>query len=30
MNGSTGELTPMQIYAVGARPMGVLITNLGG
>jgi 6-phosphogluconolactonase len=30
INGSTGELTPMQTYAVGARPMGVLITNLGG
>jgi len=30
INGSTGELTPMQTYAVGARPMGVLITSLGG
>jgi 6-phosphogluconolactonase len=30
INGDTGELTPMQTYAMGARPMGVLITNLGG
>jgi 6-phosphogluconolactonase len=30
INGDTGELTPMQTYAVGARPMGVLITDLSG
>ena len=24
------ELTPMEVYDVGKRPMGVLITNIGG
>ena len=26
----TGELTPLETYSGGKRPMGVLITNLGG
>ncbi len=30
VNGDTGELTPLEIYSVGKRPMWVLITNLGG
>lgn len=25
----TGALTPLETYAAGKRPMGVLITNLG-
>ena len=29
-NGETGELTPLEIYSVGKRPMWVLMTNLGG
>ena len=28
-NGETGELTPLEIYSVGKRPMWVLMTNLG-
>ena len=27
---STGGLTPLETYAAGKRPMGVLIANLGG
>ena len=30
INGDTGELTPLETYSGGKRPMGVLITNLGG
>ena len=30
INQDTGELTPMEVYDVGKRPMGVLITNIGG
>lgn len=30
INADTGELTPLETYSVGTRPMGVLITNLGG
>ena len=30
INGVTGELTPLETYSGGKRPMGVLITNLGG
>lgn len=30
VNGDTGELTAMVTYSAGKRPMGVLITNLGG
>jgi 6-phosphogluconolactonase len=29
INGDTGELTPLETYSVGNRPMWVLITNLG-
>ncbi len=29
VNGDTGELTPLEIYTVGKRPMWVLITSLG-
>src|SRR5215831_1850837 len=29
INGETGALTPLETYAVGQRPMGVLITRLG-
>ena len=29
INGGTGELTPLATYAVGNRPMGVLITQQG-
>ena len=30
VNGDTGELTPLETYAVGKRPMWVLVTRLGG
>ena len=30
VNAVTGELTPLETYSGGKRPMGVLITNLGG
>ena len=30
VNGETGALTPLGTYAVGKRPMWVLITRLGG
>jgi 6-phosphogluconolactonase len=30
INGETGALTPLETYAVGQRPMGVLVTRLGG
>ena len=30
INADTGELAPLETYSVGKRPMGVLITNLGG
>lgn len=30
VNGETGALTPLETYAVGQRPMWVLMTNLGG
>ena len=30
INSETGELTPLETYSVGARPMGVLITSIGG
>ena len=30
INGDTGELTPLERYAVGQRPMWVLMTRLGG
>jgi 6-phosphogluconolactonase len=30
INGDTGELTPLETYAVGQRPMNVLIANIGG
>lgn len=30
VNGDTGELTPLATYPLGKRPMGVLITSLGG
>ncbi len=30
VNGDTGELTPLETYSVGKRPMWVLITRLGG
>lgn len=30
INGDTGELTPLQTYNVGRRPMWVLTTRLGG
>jgi 6-phosphogluconolactonase len=29
INGETGALTPLETYAVGQRPMGVLLTRLG-
>lgn len=29
INGETGELTPLATYAVGQRPMAVLVTRLG-
>ena len=29
INGETGALTPLATYAVGQRPMGVLVTRLG-
>ena len=28
VNGDTGDLTPLETYSVGKRPMWVLITNL--
>ena len=28
INGDTGELTPLETYPVGQRPMGVLVTSL--
>jgi len=30
INGDTGELTPMETYSMGKRPMWVLVTSLGG
>jgi 6-phosphogluconolactonase len=30
INGDTGGLTPLETYAVGKRPMWVLVTSLGG
>jgi 6-phosphogluconolactonase len=30
VNGETGALTPLETYAVGQRPMWVLMTRLGG
>jgi len=30
INQDTGELTPLEVYDVGKRPMWVLITNIGG
>jgi 6-phosphogluconolactonase len=30
INAETGELTPLETYAVGQRPMWVLMTSLGG
>ena len=30
VNGNTGELTPLETYSVGERPMWVLMTSLGG
>ncbi|MCI0802487.1 MAG: beta-propeller fold lactonase family protein, partial [Chloroflexi bacterium] len=30
VDAATGELTPLETYPVGKRPMGVLIANLGG
>ena len=30
INGETGALTPRETYAVGQRPMWVLMTRLGG
>jgi len=30
INGETGGLTPLETYAVGQRPMWVLMTSLGG
>ncbi len=30
VNAETGELTPMETYSAGKRPMGVLIANIGG
>jgi 6-phosphogluconolactonase len=30
IDGDTGELTPLETYAVGERPMSVLTTQLGG
>jgi len=30
INGDTGELTPLETYSVGKRPMWVLMTSLGG
>jgi 6-phosphogluconolactonase len=30
INGETGALTPLETYAVGQRPMWVLMTRLGG
>ena len=30
VNADTGELTPLETYSVGKRPMGVLMTSLGG
>ena len=30
INGDTGELTPLETYAVGNRPSWVLTTSLGG
>jgi len=29
INGGTGELTPLETYSVGKRPMDVLITDQG-
>ena len=29
INSDTGELTPLETYSVGQRPMGVLVTSLG-
>ena len=29
INGDTGELTPLEMYPVSRRPVGVLITDLG-
>ena len=30
IDGESGLLTPLETYSVGKRPMGVLVTNLGG
>ncbi len=30
IDGDSGALTPLETYSVGARPMGVLITSIGG
>ena len=30
VNSDTGELTPLETYSVGKRPMWVLMTRLGG
>ena len=30
INGESGVLTPLETYTVGKRPMGVLITSIGG
>ena len=30
VSAGTGDLTPLETYSVGKRPMGVLITDLGG
>ncbi len=30
VNGDTGTLTPLETYSVGKRPMGVLMTSIGG
>ena len=30
IDGATGGLTPLETYAAGKRPMGVLIANVGG
>ncbi len=30
VDGDTGTLTPLETYSVGKRPMGVLMTSIGG